>query len=61
MKTAVIPKPRLVETYEVQCSACNEIVEIAVDAVRDGWVKCPTPGCGRILVIRWTALAKVPA
>ena len=60
MKAATIPTRRLVEYYEVQCSACNEVVEVAVDAVRDGWCRCPTLGCGRILLIRWTALAKVP-
>ena len=60
MKTA-IPKPRLTETYEVQCFACNQTVEIAVDVMMDGWCICPTPGCGKALLIRWSALTRVPA
>ena len=58
---AAIRAPRLTCTYEVQCFACDQTVEISVDTVMEGWAICPTPGCGQVLLIRWNVLKKVPA
>ena len=60
MKAAIVPEPRLTCTYEVQCFACEQTVEIRVDTVMDGWAICPTVGCGQVLLIRWNVLKKVP-
>ena len=61
MRVSPIRTPRRVEAFEVQCHACRETVEIAVDVVLDGWCTCPTPGCGQALLIRWADKRAVTA
>jgi len=56
---AAMPTPRQIERVHLQCHACGKDAEIAVDTVMDGWAICPTPSCGQVLIIRWTALTKV--
>jgi predicted RNA-binding Zn-ribbon protein involved in translation (DUF1610 family) len=59
MKTCLIPTPRRVECFQLECHACAKSVHIAVDIVRDGWCACPN--CGQVILIRWAEARAVTA
>lgn len=61
MKACPVRKPRRMEVFEIQCHACNQTVEICIDVVLDGWCKCPTRGCGQVLLIRWAEMRALTA
>jgi hypothetical protein len=57
MKAAIAP--RQPSQFKLRYHACSDEVEIEVDLILDGWAPCPSCTCP--LLIRWTALAQVPA